>query len=97
MLLLLLLYMRRKYEAIRAQFLTAIAAVIGTIVGLQAQRNQIVEDLLLAFTSGGFLFLATVTMLPSIVQKTSPVSQIIAEAFSFILGITMMVVVAMFE
>jgi len=87
-----------KFEAIRAQFLTAIAAMVGTAVGLYAQRNKSAEDLLLAFTSGGFLYIATVAMLPSIVtDKSSPLAQTVLEISGFSLGVGMMLLVALFE
>jgi hypothetical protein len=57
-----------KWEAIRAQFLTAIAAFLGTILGLSAQRNETMERLMLAMTSGGFLYIATVSILPIVVS-----------------------------
>lgn len=87
-----------KFEAIRAQFLTAIAAMAGTAVGLYAQRNKTAEELLLAFTSGGFLYIATVSMLPSIVtDKNSPISQTVLEILAFSLGVGVMLLVALFE
>jgi zinc transporter ZupT len=46
---------RSKADAISAQFLTAVAAVAGTAVGLYAERNKAAEEMLLALTAGGFL------------------------------------------
>ena len=77
--------------------MTALAAFAGTAVGLLAQRSQVAEELLLAFTAGGFLYLATVNMLPAIVRAPSSGLQTALELVCFMLGIGMMVVVALYE
>ena len=83
--------------------MTAIAAVLGTSIGLLAQRSPIWEELLLSFTAGGFLYLATVNILPTIVHSSSNSSgssnvvQTILELICFILGILMMVFVTFLE
>ena len=86
-----------KSQAIQAQFVTALAAVLGTSIGLLARRSETVEELLLAFTAGGFLYLAAVNMLPPIVRTKSSTMQTVAELCCFVLGILMMVVVAFME
>ena len=53
-----------KSQAIATQMLTAIAAVIGTLVGLTASSNSFAEDILLSFTCGGFVYVATLGVLP---------------------------------
>ena len=98
-----LLCLSSKTQAIQAQFMTAIAAVLGTSIGLLAQRSPIWEELLLSFTAGGFLYLATVNILPTIVHSSSNSSgssnvvQTILELICFILGILMMVFVTFLE
>ncbi len=77
--------------------MTAIAAVLGTAVGLLAQRNKTLEELMLAFSSGGFLYIAAVNILPDIVREKSGISQTVAELLAFGLGIFMMVLVALYE
>jgi zinc transporter 7 len=87
-----------KTEAIQAQFVTAVAALIGTLVGLLlAEQNKVAEDLMLAFTSGGFLYIATVTVIPNISSCESSLSQIFAEMVAFVAGIGMMVAVTLLE
>ncbi len=86
-----------KSEAIKAQFLTALGAFAGTIVGLSAERNPIFEDLFLAFTSGGFIYIATVGALPQILAEENSGMQIVCEIIAFITGIAMMVAVTYFE
>lgn len=86
-----------KSQAIQAQFVTALAAVAGTAVGLLAQRSEVLEELLLAFTAGGFLYLATVNMLPAIVRTPSSALQCALEAVCFAVGVGMMVAVTFLE
>ena len=90
----------RKHQAIQAQFVTAIAAFVGTSVGLMSTHyHDDAEDYLMAFTAGGFLYLATVTILGSR-QKSShqeTFMQVALEVFCFVVGIALMVVVAILE
>lgn len=90
-------YRYSKSQAIQAQFVTAIAAILGTSVGLLARRSEVVEELLLAFTAGGFLYLSTVNMLPAIVRTKSSFVQCLLEVVCFLLGIVMMVLVTYLE
>ena len=89
----------RKHQAIQAQFVTAVAAVAGTSVGLMSTHYDDAEDYLLAFTAGGFLHLATVTILSSRERSSHPgsVTQIALEVLCFATGIAMMVAVAILE
>ena len=87
-----------KYEAIKAQFVTAIAAFIGTAVGLMVERNRVAEDILLSVTSGGFVYIACVGMLPKLLSSShSSGWQIVLEGIAFLLGVSLMVVVLLFE
>lgn len=56
---------------------------------------------MLAGTSGGFLYIATVSMTPQILnrddQGTESSLQLVLELVSFLLGITMMIIVSAFE
>lgn len=67
-------------------------------MGLAAQRNQLLEDLLLAGTSGGFVYIATVGVLPLIATSTGGgVAQVALEVTAFAAGVGCMVAVANFE
>lgn len=66
-------------------------------MGLLAQRNEVLEQLMLAFSAGGFLYISTVNILPEIVNEKSSSKQVICEFIAFALGIAMMVLVALFE
>jgi zinc transporter 7 len=86
-----------KWQAISAQFVTAIAAFAGTFVGLLAERHPVFEDLLLAFTSGGFVYIATIGALPKIVEEESSIVQLIGEVLMFVAGVGLMVLVTFLE
>eukprot|EP01032_Pedospumella_encystans_P007912 gene7912-9431_t len=86
-----------KSQAIKAQFVTAIAAVLGVSVGLLARRSEVAEELLLSFTAGGFVYLAGVNMLPGIVRTKSSTLQTVLEMGCFVLGVGMMVMVTFLE
>ena len=55
-----------KGQAIQTQYITAIAAFLGTFTGIYASEiGQHVRNGLIAFTCGGFVYLATRSMIPS--------------------------------
>mmetsp|Transcript_16463 Transcript_16463/g.31195 ORF Transcript_16463/g.31195 Transcript_16463/m.31195 type:complete len:401 (-) Transcript_16463:44-1246(-) len=89
-----------KSQAIMAQFSTAIAAYCGTFVGLygmQTMKDYLGSDLMVPFTAGGFVYLATVTILPNLLEckvgRRARISQIVA----FLVGIGFMYGVALLE
>lgn len=86
-----------KWQAIRAQFLTATAAFLGTALGLFSGINDQLERFLLASTCGGFVYVATVGVLPSINSGNKGLGQILLESLGFVIGVGLMVLVAMFE
>jgi len=85
--------------AIGAQFLTAIAAFLGTAFGLYS--GQIIEGLghevLLPFTAGGFLYLACVTILPDVLETDVSTNMRLLQVGSFLLGVAFMYAVAELE
>ena len=60
-----------KRQAIMAQFSTAIAAFVGTIVGLMASTfdDTLGHEVLLPFVSGGFVYLAACSILPELLEE----------------------------
>ena len=85
--------------AIGLQFLTAIAALMGTAVGLFA--GEIIEglghDLLLPFCAGGFIYLSSVTILPDVLETEVGLIMRILQVGSFLLGVGFMYAVAELE
>mmetsp|Transcript_17777 Transcript_17777/g.20247 ORF Transcript_17777/g.20247 Transcript_17777/m.20247 type:complete len:342 (+) Transcript_17777:192-1217(+) len=89
-----------KNRAIMIQFSTAIAAYCGTLVGLfgmEQLKGIIGYDFMTPFTSGGFLYLAAVTILPSLLQENTKFSLRIAQFMAFVVGIAFMYLVAVIE
>jgi len=94
-----------KNNAIRMQFFTSAGAFLGTVIGMLASSLDGWDDFLIAFTSGGFLYVSTVSLIPAILNKpplsgasrTGEVLQIALESISFALGVGMMVVVSLDE
>ena len=52
---------------------------------------------MLSATSGGFLYIATVGILPTVINKESSILQICFEGMGFLLGVLFMVGVAVLE
>lgn len=87
-----------KFEAIKMQMVTALAAVLGTLVGLCASSFSPFKEILLAITIGGFLFVSTIGILPMISSKKNlNYTQITLECLCFLLGVALMVMVAFVE
>lgn len=91
-----------KWQAIQAQFVTAVAAFVGTGVGLAfSSINKTTQDILLATTSGGFLYISTsiITSIANDQQSKRGLGyqQIALEMLGFLLGVGMMVVVTFLE
>eukprot|EP01117_Protostelium_nocturnum_P020507 TRINITY_DN9258_c0_g1_i1.p1 TRINITY_DN9258_c0_g1~~TRINITY_DN9258_c0_g1_i1.p1 ORF type:complete len:356 (-),score=84.46 TRINITY_DN9258_c0_g1_i1:70-1137(-) len=88
---------KSRKEAMLFQLVTAIGAVIGTVASLLA--NNLVDTTLwvLPFTAGGFIYIATVTIIPSLLEEDSSFGQMIKELFGLGIGIGMMVIIGLYE
>lgn len=89
-----------KTQAIMAQFSTAIAAYCGTFVGLygmQTMKDYLGSDLMVPFTAGGFVYLATVTILPNLLECRVGRRARAAQVIAFLVGIGFMYGVALLE
>ena len=89
-----------KRQAIVAQFSTAIAAFIGTLVGLMASAfdDTLGHEVLLPFVSGGFVYLAACSILPELLEERN-VSALLrsAQVLAFAAGVGFMQLVAILE
>ena len=95
-----------KWQAIQAQFVTAIAAFLGTAVGyLFSSSNETAKFVLESTTSGGFIYIATGIVASIAASSTegskqsqsASYTQIVLEVFCFALGVGIMVLVALME
>ena len=100
-----------KYQAIKAQFGTALAALLGTMLGFSlGSVSTTHQDAMIAFTSGGFLYISCVTLLPDILERATPPPPTmepqkrksywkikLSSIASFVIGIAFMYTVAFME
>lgn len=82
------------------QFVTAVAAMLGTWAGLTlTEGNKFLEELLIAGTSGGFIYIATLGALATVMssKKRVTLGQTLIEVLLICLGVALMVAVALSE
>lgn len=86
-----------KKKAMYLQLLTALGAFSGTLVSLIADGvDEAAVAWVLPLTAGGFIYIATVSVLPSLLED-SKLGQSIKEIFALLLGVGMMVIIANYE
>lgn len=85
-----------KQEAIATQFLTAIAAMVGSLVGLVVVEGWGSHSIVY-LTAGGFVYLASVTIVPQILDESLGAKMRILVILAFGLGIGFMYIVLMLE
>lgn len=102
-----------KNQAIMTQFITAIAAFLGTFTGLflsqiyellnltksvDKEHNQDHSNrLLLSFTAGGFIYLAACGIIPDLLEHKASMKARSLQLFAFCCGIGFMYLVAVLE
>lgn len=82
-----------KNQAILAQFGTAVAAMIGTVVGVYAVESW---GGIVYITAGGFLYLAAVNLLPEVLEHSS-VKMRLGQILAFLIGIAFLYAVHLLE
>ena len=85
-----------KNQAILLQFVTAVAALIGTVMGVFAVEGYGGEHLL-HITGGGFLYLAAVTILPDVLNDATSLRFRLAQLGCFCSGVAFLYAVAVIE
>lgn len=86
-----------KRKAILLQLTTAVGAFVGTIVGLLAEGNSSTASTwILPFTAGGFIYIATVSVIPELLEGCS-LWQSVKEMLGLLTGIGMMVLICYLE
>ncbi|XP_059060489.1 protein catecholamines up [Achroia grisella] len=86
-------------KAMLLQLLTAFGAVSGTFLSiyLQGSSEGLVSSLILPFTAGGFIYIATVSVIPELLESSNKLSQTIKEILALLAGVYMMVIIAQYE
>lgn len=86
-----------KRKAMALQLVTAVGAICGTLCGLLAEGvGSSAIAWILPFTAGGFIYIATVSVIPDLLQDTSLFKSFL-EILAMLVGIGMMVIIAVFE
>lgn len=84
---------RRK--AIFLQLSTALGAIAGTVVSLLVE-GEVATTWILPFTAGGFIYIATVSVIPELLEDTK-FWQSVKEIIALLIGVYMMVLIAEYE
>ncbi|XP_040839102.1 zinc transporter SLC39A7 isoform X2 [Ochotona curzoniae] len=93
-----------KKQAMRLQLLTAVGALAGTACALLTEGGTVGSDgtsgtgpgWILPFTAGGFIYVATVSVLPELLREASPLQSLL-EVLGLLGGVAMMVLIAHLE
>jgi len=86
-----------KNKAIFLQLLTAMGALTGCVLSLTLGGiTDAASSITLPFTAGGFIYIATVSVLPELLEE-STFFQSFVEILALLLGVFMMVIIAQYE
>ncbi|XP_026550167.1 zinc transporter SLC39A7 [Notechis scutatus] len=86
-----------KRKAMKLQLVTALGALAGTVCSLLAEGvGEAATAWILPFTAGGFIYVATVSVIPELLQESGPVQSLL-EVLSLLGGVVMMVFIAQYE
>lgn len=82
-----------RWEAAKGQLVTASGALLGCVFGLMAESGGEASTWVLPFTSGGFIYISCVTILPDIVKETDWFESV-KQIFCMFSGIALMAFVS---
>lgn len=86
-----------KRKAMCMQLVTAVGCLSGTLCSLIADGVSSSANLwVLPFTAGGFIYIATVSVIPELLENTR-LWQSVKEIFALLLGVSMMALLTQFE
>eukprot|EP00090_Calanus_glacialis_P028525 TRINITY_DN4579_c0_g1_i1.p1 TRINITY_DN4579_c0_g1~~TRINITY_DN4579_c0_g1_i1.p1 ORF type:complete len:456 (-),score=135.12 TRINITY_DN4579_c0_g1_i1:167-1534(-) len=84
-------------KAIALQALTAVGALTGCVVSLLlGGATEAAASLTLPFTAGGFIYIATVSVIPELLEGAT-FKQSVMEVMALLMGVGMMVIIAQYE
>ncbi|EDW63695.1 protein catecholamines up [Drosophila virilis] len=88
---------RRK--AMLLQLVTALGALAGTALALLGAGGSDGSSApwVLPFTAGGFIYIATVSVLPELLEESTKLKQSLKEIVALLTGVALMIVIAKFE
>ena len=79
--------------------MTALGALSGTWLSLmfESAASGLATSCILPFTAGGFIYIATVSIIPELKEGNGGFVQSLKEIFALVLGVFMMVIIAYIE
>lgn len=86
-----------KKKAMLLQLTTAVGALAGTVLALLGSGSEAAESWVLPFTAGGFIYIATVSVIPELLEGSTKLGQSLKEIAALLAGVGMMVIIANFE
>ncbi|XP_055634434.1 protein catecholamines up isoform X2 [Toxorhynchites rutilus septentrionalis] len=86
-----------KKKAMLLQLTTAVGALTGTVLALLGSGSDAAESWVLPFTAGGFIYIATVSVIPELLEGSTKLWQSLKEITALLAGVGMMVIIARFE
>ncbi|XP_055919330.1 protein catecholamines up [Eupeodes corollae] len=86
-----------KRKAMMLQLVTALGALAGTALALMGAGGDAAATWVLPFTAGGFIYIATVSVLPELLEESTKLGQSIKEISALLAGVGLMVFIANFE
>uniref|UniRef100_A0A6M2E1X6 Putative zinc transporter n=1 Tax=Xenopsylla cheopis TaxID=163159 RepID=A0A6M2E1X6_XENCH len=84
-------------KAMLLQLITAVGALAGTSLALIGGGSAGAATWVLPFTAGGFIYIATVSVIPELLEGSTKLSQSLKEISALLCGVYMMVLIAKFE
>ncbi|XP_052868496.1 protein catecholamines up [Anopheles cruzii] len=86
-----------KKKAMLLQLTTAVGALAGTVLALLGSGSEAADSWVLPFTAGGFIYIATVSVIPELLEESTKLWQSLKEIAALLAGVGMMVIIAQFE
>lgn len=86
-----------KKKAMLLQLTTAVGALAGNVLALLGSSADTSDSWILPFTAGGFIYIATVSVIPELLEQSTKLGQSLKEIMALLCGVGMMVLIANFE
>lgn len=86
-----------KKKAMMLQLTTAVGALAGTVIALLGSGSDAAASWVLPFTAGGFIYIATVSVIPELLEESTKLLQSMKEIAALLAGVGMMVIITWLE
>lgn len=85
-----------KRKAMLLQLVTALGALAGNVIALLGSSGE-ASPWVLPFTAGGFIYIASVSVLPELLEDSTKLGQSLKEISALLAGVGLMVIIAGLE